>query len=132
MLPVCLSALFGTHVVPWFLHVSTPKFVLNEAPVFGQHGVHFKMVLIHVVRRLQHFECQGVDDSCRNFTYIPAKLQPRHDTLIIYTTFLTLCVIGDSGCGGCAFSLTKQRCWFKAHISHFFLMSNFFVNEKDS
>ena len=40
------------------------KFARNEAPVLGEHGVHFKMVLTHVVRRLQRFECQGVDDSC--------------------------------------------------------------------
>ena len=40
------------------------KFALNEAPVLGEHGVRFKMVLIYVVRRLQRFECQGVDDSC--------------------------------------------------------------------
>ena len=38
-----------------------------------------------VVRCLRRFECQGVDDSCRNFTYIPAKPQP---PLIINTTFL--------------------------------------------
>ena len=51
----------------------------NEAPVLEEQAVHFKMVLIHVVRHLRRFECQGVDDSCRNFTYIPAKPQSRHD-----------------------------------------------------
>ena len=51
----------------------------NEAPVLGEQAVQFKMVLIHVVRHLRRFECQGVDDSCRNFTYIPAKPQPRHN-----------------------------------------------------
>ena len=57
-------------------------FTRNEVPVLGvlgEHGVHFKMVLIHVVRCLWRFECQGVDNSCRNFTYIPAKPQPRHN-----------------------------------------------------
>ena len=50
-----------------------------EAPVLGKRGDFFKMVLNPVVRRLLCFECQGVDDSCWNFTYIPAKLQPRHN-----------------------------------------------------
>ena len=40
--------------------------------------MHFQIVLIHVVHLLRRFECRGVDDSCRNFTYIPAKPQPRH------------------------------------------------------
>ena len=55
------------------------KVARNEAPVLGEHGVHFKMALIHVVRRLRRFECQGVDNSCQNITYIPAKPQPRHN-----------------------------------------------------
>ena len=49
------------------------KFARNEAPVLGEHGVRFKMVLIHVVRHLQRFECQGVDDSCRNFNQNSCK-----------------------------------------------------------
>ena len=45
------------------------------------------MVLSPVVRRLRRFECQSVDDSCRNFTY--TFLQNRSpDIVIIYTTFL--------------------------------------------
>ena len=40
----------------------------NEASILGEQAVHFKMVLIHVVRRLRRFECQGVDNSCQNFT----------------------------------------------------------------
>ena len=34
------------------------------APILGEHGDFFKMVLSSVVRRLRRFECQGVDDSC--------------------------------------------------------------------
>ena len=49
------------------------KFTRNEAPVIGEYRVHFKMVLIHVVRRLQRFECQGVEDSCRNFNQNSCK-----------------------------------------------------------
>ena len=55
-----------------------------EAPVLGEHEDFFKMVLSPIVRRLRRFECQGVDDSCRNFTYIPAKPQPRHSDNIYY------------------------------------------------
>ena len=49
------------------------KFAQNEAPVLGEHGVLFKMVLIHVVCRLQRFESHGVDDSCRNFNQNSCK-----------------------------------------------------------
>ena len=49
------------------------KFARNEAPILGEHGVRFRMVLIHVVRRLQRFKCQGVDDSCRNFNQNSCK-----------------------------------------------------------
>ena len=59
-------------------HIDT-KLARNEAPILREKAVHFKMVLIHVVRRLRRFESQGVDDSCRNFTYILAKPQPRHN-----------------------------------------------------
>ena len=57
------------------------KFARYEAPILGEHGLDFKMV---VVRRLWRFQCQGVDDSCRNFIYIPAKPQPRHIDNIYY------------------------------------------------
>ena len=50
----------------------------NEVPIFWEHKVFFKKVLTPAVRRLRRFERQGVDDSRRNFTYIPAKPQPRH------------------------------------------------------
>ena len=74
MLSVCLSV--GT-----FWHARSfagsprirAKFTRNEAPVIGEYGVRFKMVLIHVVRRLQRFECQGVEDSCRNFNQNSCK-----------------------------------------------------------
>ena len=55
-----------------------------EAPVLGEHGDFLKMVLSPAVRRLRRFECQGVDDSLRNFTYIPAKPQPRRSDNIYY------------------------------------------------
>ena len=48
------------------------KLARNEAPVFWEHEVCFYNVLTPAVRHLRRFECQGVDDSCRNFTYIPA------------------------------------------------------------
>ena len=63
MLSVCLSV--GTFWHARSFAVSPrirAKFARNEAPVLKEHGVRFKMVLIHVVRRLQRFECQGVDD----------------------------------------------------------------------
>ena len=44
------------------------KLAQNEAPVLREHKVCFKKVLTPAVRHLQRFECQGVDDSCRNFT----------------------------------------------------------------
>ena len=49
------------------------KFTRNEVPVIGEYGVHFTMVLIHVVRHLQRFECKGVEDSCRNFNQNSCK-----------------------------------------------------------
>ena len=49
------------------------------------------MVLSPVVRRIRRFECQGVDDSCRNFSFIPEKTAA-HTQLIIYTTFLVIIV----------------------------------------
>ena len=59
------------------------RFTRHEAPILGEHGDFLKMVLSPVVRRLRRFECQDVDNSCRNFTYIPAKPQPRHNSLHI-------------------------------------------------
>ena len=90
MLSVCLSV--GTFWHARSFAVSPRirvKFARNEAPVLKEHGVRFKMVLIHVVRRLQRFECQGVDDFFAETS--PTFLQNRSpDTLIIYTTFFTL------------------------------------------
>ena len=53
--------------------------VRNECHVFWHLQVCFRNFLTTAVRHLRCFECQGVDDSCRNFTYIPAKPQPRHN-----------------------------------------------------
>ena len=55
------------------------RFVRSEAAVLGEHGDFLKMVLTPFVRLLRSLECQGVEDSSRNFTYIPAKPQPRHN-----------------------------------------------------
>ena len=65
MLSVCLSVRTFWHARSFAVspRICT-KFAQNEAPILGEHGVRFKMVLIHVVRRLQRFECQGVNDSC--------------------------------------------------------------------
>ena len=54
------------------------KLARNEAPVFWEHEVCFYNVLTPAVHHLRRFECQGarVDDSCRNFTYIPANCSP--------------------------------------------------------
>ena len=99
---VCLSVGTFWHALSFAVSPRIrAKFARNEAPVLGEHGVHFKMVLIHVVRRLQHSECQGVDDSCRNFNQNSCRQNRSPDTLIIYTTIFTPCVIAGSGCGGC-------------------------------
>ena len=82
MLSVCPSVCIfaSTHIALGFLHVLTPDLLKMQRPSFqNTHAVHFKMFLIRVVCHLRRFECQGVDDSCQNFTYIPAKLQPRHN-----------------------------------------------------
>ena len=52
------------------------KLAQNEAPVFWEHKVCFYNILTPAVRHLRRFECQGVDDSCQNFTYIPANRSP--------------------------------------------------------
>ena len=80
MLSVCLSVRTFWHARSSAVssHINA-RLARNKAPVLGEQALHFKMVLIHVVRLLRRFECQGVDDSCRNFTYIPAKPQPRHN-----------------------------------------------------
>ena len=65
MLSVCLSVSTFWHARSFAVSPRIrAKFARNEAPILGEHGVHFKMVLIHVVHHLQRFECQGVDDSC--------------------------------------------------------------------
>ena len=63
------------------------KLVQNEAPVFWEHEVCFYNVLTPGVRHLRRFECQGVDDSCRNFTYIPANRSPDTIDNIYYICF---------------------------------------------
>ena len=79
-LSVCLSVGTFWHARSSAVSPRTyARFARNEAPVLGEYAVLFKMFVIHVVRRRRRFECQGVDDSCRNFTYIPAKPQPRHN-----------------------------------------------------
>ena len=40
------------------------RFAQCEAPVLGDHRVHFNKVVIAVARHLWHFEYQDVDDSC--------------------------------------------------------------------
>ena len=65
MLSVCLSVRTFWHARSFAVSPRIrAKFARNEAPILGEHGVRFKMVLIHVVRRIQRFQCQGVDDSC--------------------------------------------------------------------
>ena len=74
-LSVCPS--FCIFMVKWISTVDARinvKLDRNEAPVLGEH-----QVLTPTVRRLRRFECYGVDDSCQNFTYIPAKPKPRHN-----------------------------------------------------
>ena len=62
MLSVCLSVRTFWHARSFVVSPRIDaRFARKEAPVLGEHGVRFKMVLIHVVRRLQRFECQGVD-----------------------------------------------------------------------
>ena len=63
------------------------KLARNEAPVFWEHEVYFYNVLTPAVRHLRRFECQGVDDSCRNFTYIPANHSPDTIDNIYYICF---------------------------------------------
>ena len=66
-------------LVEWFFAVDARihvKLARNEAPVFWEHEFCFYNVLTPAVRHLQRFECQGVDDSCQNFTYIPANRSP--------------------------------------------------------
>ena len=64
------------------------KLARNEAPVFWEHEVCFYNVLTPAVRHLRRFECQGVDDSCQNFTYIPANRGPDTiDNIIILHLF---------------------------------------------
>ena len=77
------------------------------------------MVLSLVICRLRRFECQGVDVSCRNFTYSPAKPQPRHiedytTVLVTYLTQLVAVVVAQSG-------VRLQSSRFNPQMSHFFL-----------
>ena len=46
----------------------------NEAPILGEHVVLFKKA---VVRRLRHFECQGVDDFLLKLHQHFCKTAPR-------------------------------------------------------
>ena len=66
-------------LVEWIFAVDARihvKLARNEAAVFWEHEVCFYNVLTPAVRHLRRFECQGVDDSCQNFTYIPANRSP--------------------------------------------------------
>ena len=72
----------------------------NEAPVFWEHEVCFYNVLTPAVRHLRRFEYQGVYDSCRNFTYIPANRSPDTIDNINYTTFVFCEVDCPVCCGG--------------------------------
>ena len=116
MPPVCLSV--GTF---WYERSSTvfpcinARFTRNEAPILGEHRVHFKMFLIHVVCCLQRFECQDLDNSCQNFTYTPAKTQPRQNysscCSLIYTTFFAIMITSVSGCG--SFALYRMQTTYR-------------------
>ena len=79
------------------------------------------MVLSPVICRLHRFECQGVDNSCQNLNYIPAKPHAAQThAVMIYTTFLHLnyqqlvAVVVAHLVYGC-----KDPCRFHAHISSF-------------
>ena len=77
-------------LVEWIFAVDARihvKLARNEAPVFWEHEVCFYNVLTSAVRHLRRFECQGVDDSCRNFTYIPANRSPDTIDNIYYICF---------------------------------------------
>ena len=77
-------------LVEWFFAVDARihvKLARNEAPVFWEHEVCFYNVLTPAVRHLRRFECQGVDDSCQNFTYIPANRSPDTIDNIYYIFF---------------------------------------------
>ena len=77
-------------LVQWFFAVDARihvKFARNEAPVFWEHGVCFYNVLTPAVHHIRRFECQGVDDSCQNFTYIPANRSPDTIDNIYYICF---------------------------------------------
>ena len=77
-------------LVEWIFAVDARihvKLARNEAPVFWEHEVCFYNVLTPAVRHLRRFECQGVDDSCRNFTYIPANRSPDTIDNIYYICF---------------------------------------------
>ena len=78
------------YLVEWIFAVDAKihvKLARNEAPVFWEHEVCFYNVLTPAVRHLRRFECQGVDNSCRNFTYIPANCSPDTIDNIYYICF---------------------------------------------
>ena len=77
-------------LVEWILAVDARihvKLARNEAPVFWEHEVCFYNVLTPAVRHLRRVECQDVDDSCRNFTYIPTNRSPDTIDNIYYICF---------------------------------------------
>ena len=74
-----------------------------KRPSSGNTKFGFQKVLIPAVRRLRRFECQGVDDSCRNFTYIPANRSPDTIKNIYYNSYLVK--VRQVCCGGYAVGL---------------------------
>ena len=77
-------------LVEWIFAVDARihvKLARNEAPIFWEHEVCVYNVLTPAVRHLRRFECQGVNDSCRNFTYIPANRSPDTIDNIYYICF---------------------------------------------
>ena len=62
---------------PW-MQGSMSNLLKMKRPSSG--NTKFVFILLNVltpaVRHLRRFECQGVDDSCQNFTYIPANRSP--------------------------------------------------------
>ena len=74
---VCLSVLTTLITLP-SRNISTPD-MFECKPLLLVSTRLFRKVFTTASCCLWHFECQGEDDSSQNFTYIPAKLQPRHN-----------------------------------------------------
>ena len=123
-LSVRLSALFCNACSSVVSTRIDARFSRNEAPVFVDHEVCFKEVLIAVVHRLCRVEFTIVDDFLLN---IPVNRSP--DALVIYTTFLQCWIIWREFCSGCA-SVSKSprrkfdllQCCFFSFVKTFFVI----------